>query len=66
MEFIFLVVFIMISGLSACFPETVLTIQDLFRVRGRREYTSFALSMTQLIGVIGIIVGIWVFTIISN
>jgi hypothetical protein len=52
------ILFIAFGVLELKFPEKVLRISDLFRVRDGVEYTDFAIFMTKFSGVAMIIGGI--------
>ncbi len=57
---IFLGIIIIIFGiLGFAFPETALRFEDTFRIRGKREYSAFAITMTKFGGIIGVILGIF-------
>ena len=51
-----IMIFFSVFGLVA--PISALQFKDMFRIRGEREYTAFAIGMTRFGGVIGIIFGI--------
>ena len=59
MNFVLGIIIVMFSILKLALPEFVLQFQDIFRIRGKREYTSFAITMTRFAGFFGIFIGIY-------
>lgn len=57
MNFLLGIVIIIMSSFSVIMPESMLRLQDLFRIRGDRQYSEFALAMTRIGGIIGIVLG---------
>lgn len=57
MNFLLGIVIILISSLSVFAPESMLRFQDLFRIKGDREYSAFAITMTRIGGMIGVVMG---------
>ena len=53
------IIIIIFSILGIAYPETALRFEDMFRIRGEREYSSFAIARTRFGGVIGVIIGIF-------
>ena len=53
------IIIIIFSILGIAYPETALRFEDMFRIKGKREYSSFAIAMTRFGGVIGMICGIF-------
>ncbi len=53
------IIIILFSIFGIAYPETALRFEDLFRIRGEREYSTIAIAMTRFGGVIGIICGIY-------
>ncbi len=53
------IIIIFFSVLGIIYPETALRFEDMFRIRGKREYSSFAIAMTRFGGFIGILCGIF-------
>ena len=62
MNFVLGVIIILISILNITLPEVFLQFQDILRIRGKREYTSYAIKMTRFGGIIGILIGIFFMT----
>lgn len=60
MNIILGIIIICISLLNFFSPETSLTLQDMFRIKGAREYSEFAIAMTKFGGLIGIFLGLFV------
>lgn len=52
------VIIILISVLLIIFPESALRFRDMFRIKGEREYTDFAIMMNRLGGILGVIMGL--------
>jgi len=51
------IIIICLSFLNIFSPEKALRFQDMFRIRGDREYSPLAIGMTRIGGVIGFIFG---------
>lgn len=49
---------IIVSIVNVATPETMMRLQDLFRIKGERQYSDFAIAMTRIGGMIGIVLGI--------
>lgn len=58
MEIVFGLIIILFGIMNIASPEMSLRWHDMFRLKGEREYSDFAIGMTRFGGVIGIIMGI--------
>ena len=59
-----IVIFISVFNITS--PETMLRFQDLFRIKGERQYSDLAIAMTRIGGMIGIILGFILFFVPYN
>lgn len=51
------IVIIMISCLNVFIPESMLRFQDIFRLKGDRQYSDFIIVMTRFGGIVGVALG---------
>ena len=52
------VLLILFCAIGVINPTLALQLEDMFRIRGKREYTFFAVAMVRIGSVLGIILGI--------
>lgn len=53
-------IFIMVGILQFFFPEEALSLQDIFRIRGERQYSGFAIFSMRLGGIIAFFIGLYI------